>query len=116
MISCLPATPGYAWVRRIDWMISFALRSYTLPSNADCGRRRARTSCCVIVEPPRSRPLSVSIAAEMNPAGSKPAFSQNVLSSTDVVASIRPTGMSLNATTSRRSSPSLASSMLPVRS
>ena len=45
------------------------------------GRSRARTSCWVMVEPPRSLPWIVSIAAETNPSGSKPALSQKVLSS-----------------------------------
>ena len=67
----------------------------------------------MIVEPPRSLPLMVSMAAATKPAGSKPEFSQNVLSSIDVVASIRAGGMSSNVTTSRRSSPSRASWTLP---
>ena len=42
----------------------------------------------MIVDAPRSLPLAVSIAAETMPTGSNPAFSQKVLSSTAVVASI----------------------------
>ncbi len=64
MICCLPFSPGYAWVSRTDWMISRILRSSRLPSNALGGRSRARTSCWVIVEPPRGRPLIVSTVAE----------------------------------------------------
>ncbi len=54
---------------------------------------RARTSCCVIVEAPRLDPRIESIPAEMIAVGSKPAFSQNVLSSTAVVASTRTGGI-----------------------
>ena len=79
MICCLPFSPGYAWVSRIDWMISRILRSSRLPSNALGGRSRARTSCWVIVEPPRGRPLSVSTVAETKPAKSKPGFVPEVL-------------------------------------
>ena len=43
----------------------------------------------MIVEAPRLEPRIESIPAEMIAVGSKPAFSQNVLSSTAVVASIR---------------------------
>ena len=48
--------------------------------------------------------------------GSNPAFSQKVLSSTAVVASMRIGGISANWTTSRLASPKRASSILPVRS
>ena len=79
MIACLPASPGYAWVSRIDWMISRALRSYVLPSNAAAGRSRARTSCWVMVEAPRGLPATVSSPAETMPAGSKPALHPEIL-------------------------------------
>jgi hypothetical protein len=48
--------------------------------------------------------------------GSNPAFSQNVLSSTAVVASMRIGGMSSKLTISRLKSPKRASSTFPVRS
>ena len=116
MISCLPATPGNSWVRRTDWMISRILRSMAVPANADWGRSSARTSCCVIVDAPRELPVRVSRPAERMPAGSKPAFSQNVLSSVDVVASIRTGGIWSYVTTSRCSRAKEASWTLPVRS
>ncbi len=116
MIACLPAVPGYASVRRIDWMISRALRSYTPSANALSGRSRDRTSCWVMVEPPRSLPWIVSTAAAAKAMGSKPEFSQNVLSSIAVVASTRTGGIWSNVTISRRSEPRRASSTLPVRS
>ena len=47
----------------------------------------------MIVEAPRSLPLAVSIAAETIPIGSNPAFSQNVLSSIEVVASMSHGGI-----------------------
>ena len=53
---------------------------------------------------------------DANPMGSKPEFSQNVLSSIAVVASMSAGGMSWKVMTSRRSSPSFASSMSPDRS
>ena len=56
------------------------------------------------------------MAAETKPTGSKPEFSQNVLSSTAVVASTSAGGIWSNVTSSRRSSPSFASWTLPVRS
>jgi len=46
-----------------------------------------------MVEAPRSFPLIVSMAAETNPRGSKPGFSQKVLSSMEVVASTRAGGI-----------------------
>ena len=49
-------------------MISRIFRSSRLPSKALGGSRRARTSCWVIVEPPRGRPLIVSTVAETKPA------------------------------------------------
>ena len=52
----------------------------------------------------------------MMASGSKPALSQNVLSSTAVWASMTIGGMSAKATTSRFSPPNRASSTLPVRS
>ena len=116
MICCLPFSPGYAWVSRTDWMISRILRSSRLPSNALGGRSRARTSCWVIVEPPRGRPLIVSTVAETNPAKSKPGLSQKSLSSIAVVASRISGVSSAKVTTWRFRSPSLASSIVPVRS
>ncbi len=91
MICCLPASPGNACVRRIDWMISLILRSIVLPGSCTSsgGRRRARTSCWVIVDAPRASPLSESSPAETMASGSKPVFVQKVLSSTAVVASTR---------------------------
>ena len=83
MIVFLPSSPGKAWVSRIDWMISRALRSYVEPSNAAGGSRRARTSCWVIVDAPRGLPETVSSPAETMPAGSKPGLLQKSLSSID---------------------------------
>ncbi len=118
MIVCLPCSPGKAWVRRIDWMISLALRS-----NVRCGSwtrswgsSRWRTSCWVIVDAPRARPVIESSAAEKMPSGSNPALVQNVWSSTAVVASMRVGEIWLNATTSRLTVPNVASWILPVRS
>ncbi len=118
MMSCLPVGPLKCWVTRIDWMISLSLRSAVL-----CGswtragsRRRWRTSCWVMVDAPRLLPRSESSAAEKIATGSKPALSQNVLSSTAVVASRRTLGISSKVTVSRFASPNLASSILPVRS
>ena len=48
--------------------------------------------------------------------GSKPAFSQNVLSSIDVVASTTTGGIWSKVTTSRRSRAKVARATLPVRS
>ena len=115
MICFLPSSPGYAWVRRIDWMISRIFRSYVVVK-AESGRRRLRTSCWVIVEAPRELPESVSMPAEMMPTGSKPALLQNVLSSLAVVASTMTAGICSNATTSRRSRANVASLTAPVRS
>jgi hypothetical protein len=70
----------------------------------------------VIVEAPRLFPRRLSRPAAMIATGSKPEFSQNVLSSTAVWASLTIGGMSLNSTTSRCCPPNLASSTLPVRS
>ncbi len=70
----------------------------------------------MIVDAPRLLPRSESSVAEMIATGSKPAFSQNVLSSTAVVASMTIGGISSNVTTSRFASPNRASSILPVRS
>jgi hypothetical protein len=47
----------------------------------------------VIVEAPRALPRRESSVADRMPTGSKPAFSQNVLSSTAVVASSRTFGI-----------------------
>ena len=96
MICCLPVAPENASVRRIDWMISLSLRSAVRFGSwtRSSSRSRARTSCCVMVEAPRLLPRSESRAAEMIATGSKPAFSQNVLSSTAVVASRRIGGIS----------------------
>ena len=118
MIVCLPSSPGNAWVTRMDWMISLSLRSMVRSGSwtSSSSSRRLRTSCWVIVDAPRLLPRSESTAAEMMATGSKPAFSQKVLSSTAVVASRRTGGMSSNWTSSRRLSPKRASSMVPVRS
>ena len=91
MICCLPVSPGNAWVTRIDWMISLSLRSAVRCGSwtSSGSSRRARTSCWVIVEAPRLSPRSEPSAADTIATGSKPAFSQNVLSSTAVVASSR---------------------------
>ena len=72
-------------------------------------------SCWVTVEAPRPRPRRESRPAEKMATGSKPAFSQNVLSSMAVVASSRIGGISSNSTTSRLNSPKRASSV-PLRS
>ncbi len=69
-----------------------------------------------MVEAPRGWPVTVSIAADTIPIGSKPAFCQNVLSSTLVVASTRTGGISEYATTVRLIAPKRASSIVPVRS
>jgi hypothetical protein len=104
MICCLPATPGYASVSRIDWTISSILRSnvrfgsWTRLSS----RSRWRTSCWVIVEAPRLLPRRLSSAAEKIASGSNPELSQKVLSSIAVWASMTIGGMSAKATTSRR--------------
>ena len=63
-----------------------------------------------MVEAPRLLPRRLSMPAEMMASGSKPAFSQNVLSSTAVWASMTIGGMSAKATTSRFSPPNRASS------
>src|SRR3954449_6840043 len=76
MIRCLPSRPSYSCVSLTDWMISLIFRSYTEPSNAVSGRSRARTSCWVIVEPPRGWPVRVSIAAETQPPMSNPGLVQ----------------------------------------
>ena len=96
MICCLPSIPGYASVRRIDWMISLSFRStWRFGSWTSSGsRRRWRTSCWVIVEAPRLLPRRLSIPAAMIATGSKPALSQNVLSSTATWASTTIGGMS----------------------
>ena len=70
----------------------------------------------MIVEPPRSLPLTVSMAAETKPTGSKPEFSQNVLSSTDVVASTSAGGIWSNVTTLAAVVAELREETLPVRS
>ena len=118
MIRCLPETPGYVSVTRIDWMISRSLRvadrSVTAAPLSDS--RRWRTSCWVIVEAPRGWPRSESMPAATMPTVSKPALSQNEPSSTAVVASTRTGGISSNFTTWRLNSPKRASSILPVRS
>ena len=118
MICCLPGMPEYSWVSRIDWMISRILRSYFEPANALSGSRRFRTSCWVIVEAPRSRPpVTVSMAAETMPTGSKPALLQKVLSSIDVVASTSAgESWAKSSMTWRWTWPNRASSTLPVRS
>ena len=91
-------------------MISRIFRSSRLPSKALGGSRRARTSCWVIVEPPRGRPLIVSTVAETKPARSKPGLTQKSLSSIAVVAS-RTSGVSSeNVTISRLRSPRRAPS------
>ena len=118
MIRRLPSTPGKAWVSRIDWTISRTLRSAdtwvcALPSSVSS---RWRTSCWVIVEAPRGLPRMASMPATTMPTGSKPEFSQNVLSSIAVVASTSTGGTSSNVTTSRLNSPNRASSIVPVRS
>jgi hypothetical protein len=97
-------------------MISRILRSSRLPANALGGRRRARTSCWVIVEPPRGLPLRVSSVAEMKPPTSKPGFDQKSLSSIAVVASSISGGIWSKVTMVRLNSPRLASLTLPVRS
>ena len=96
MIFCLPASPANAWVTRIDWMISLSLRSTVRFGSwtSVSGSSRARTSCWVIVEAPRLLPRSESRPAAMMASGSKPALSQNVLSSMAVVASRRIGGIS----------------------
>ena len=118
MISCLPVSPGKACVTRIDWMISLSLRSAVRCGSwtSFSSSSRARTSCWVMVDAPRASPRSEPSAADTMATGSKPAFSQNVLSSTAVVASSRTLGISSNLTTSRRASPKRASSIVPVRS
>ena len=118
MIFCLPSTPGYASVSRIDWTISLIFRSKVRPgSSTRAGSRsRWRTSCWVMVDAPRLLPRRLSTPAAMIASGSKPELSQNVLSSTAVWASMTIGGMSLNSTTSRFSPPNRASSILPVRS
>ncbi len=118
MIRCLPASPGKAWVTRIDWMISLSLRLAVtwvsaVPSSL---RSRWRTSCWVMVDAPRVRPRTASRPADMIPTGSKPEFSQKVRSSTAVVASTRTGGIWSKATTSRLNSPKRASSTFSVRS
>jgi hypothetical protein len=70
----------------------------------------------VIVDAPRDRPRRASSPAEAIASGSNPVFVQKVLSSTAVVASIRIPGIWSKVTASRRMSPNLASSTLPVRS
>ncbi len=87
MIACLPSTPGKACVRRIDWMISLSLRSIVRSGSCtrSSGSRTLRTSCWVTVEAPRLSPRMESSPAATIASGSKPAFSQNVLSSIAVV-------------------------------
>ena len=118
MIVCLPSSPWKYWVTRIDWMISLSFRSIVRSGSCTSSSlsRRFRTSCWVIVDAPRLLPRIESTAAETMATGSKPAFSQNVLSSTAVVASSRTGGISSKVTSSRRLSPKRASSTVPVRS
>ena len=97
MTRSLPATPGYVSLRRIDWRISLALRTYRSEPGAttSAGSIRARTSCWVIVDAPRSlSPLAFSAIADRIACASKPAFSQNVRSSAVVVASRTSRGTS----------------------
>ena len=103
MISCLPSSPEKCCVSRIDWMISLSLRSAVRVGSwtSSGSSRRWRTSCWVIVEAPRASPRSEPSPAETIATGSKPAFSQKVLSSTAVVASSRTFGISSKVTTSR---------------
>ncbi len=101
---------------RLDDLLELALDRPVRVLDEVVGQERCRTSCWVIVEAPRLLPRSESRPAEMIATGSKPALSQNVLSSIAVVASSRIGGISSNVTTSRRASPNRASSVLPVRS
>ena len=82
-------------------MISLILRDAVTWSCASpvSVSRRWRTSCWVMVEAPRARPRSASRPAETMPTGSKPELSQNVRSSTAVVASTSIGGISSNVTT-----------------
>ncbi len=75
-------------------MISRIFRSSREPLKASAGRSRARTSCWVMVDPPRGWPDSVSTVAETKPAMSKPGFDQKSLSSIAVVASSSSGGSS----------------------
>ncbi len=79
-------------------MISLSLRSAVrFGSWTSAGSSsRSRTSCWVIVDAPRLSPRSDPSVAEMMATGSNPALSQNVLSSTAVVASSRTLGISSN--------------------
>jgi hypothetical protein len=70
----------------------------------------------VIVDAPRGLPEIVSRPADTMPTGSKPGLLQKSLSSIAVVASRISPGSWSNVTSSRFRSPSLASSILPVRS
>ncbi len=119
MTRSLPSSPGKASDRRIDWMISLALRRYlSAPGSITSeGSSRARTSCWVMVEAPRSLvPLAPSAAAAAMAAASKPLFAQKVRSSAVVVASSTSRGTSSKATTCRSSTPNCPSSTVPVRS
>ena len=116
MIACLPSSPGegLGQADRLDDLPDLALVDRALEGRlgqeavADelLGDRRAA---------PRL-PLSVSSAAEMMPAGSKPAFSQKVLSSMAVVASTISGGISVEGDDVAPLAGERASCTLPVRS
>ena len=99
MICCLPSSPGKAWVTRIDWMISLSLRS-SVRSGPGRGRRSSRRCADELLGDRRGAAAVGRGASRGRPTtiatGSKPAFSQNVLSSTAVVASSRIGGISSN--------------------
>ena len=114
MISLLAflAREGLGHADRLDDLLELALDLRFGSCTRSGGSRRARTSCWVIVEAPRLEPRSESSPAETMATGSKPAFSQNVLSSMAVVASSRIGGISSKVTTSRLNWPNRASSDL----
>ncbi len=74
-----------------------------------------RTSCWVMVDPPRGWPRSASRPETRMPSGSNPELSQNVLSSTAVVASTSWGGIWLKVRTVRFSVPNVASWVVPSR-
>ena len=81
------------------------------------GRSRARTSCWVMVDAPRSPPDDALFAtADRIAAGSNPSFVQKVRSSAVVVASTMRCGTSSKATTRRCSRWNTPSWTFPVRS
>ena len=103
------ARVGLREADRLDDLLDLALVD-RCPSNAACGRSRARTSCWVMVEPPRSLPLMRVEGGGGEPERVEARVLPEGLVLDRVVASMSSGGICSNVTTSRRSSPSRASS------